>query len=126
MSNRTESTQDERAPTVPPEPDSLLREEAGDALRDRRGDLGLRIVDVAERAGISPQYLSEIERGLKDPSSEVLAAIAGALGLRVVDLLAEIVRRDRSRGPMAPRLTIHTTSVDERESSVRRPVLRAA
>jgi transcriptional regulator with XRE-family HTH domain len=35
-------------------------------------------VQTAARAGISPQYLSEIERGLKDPSSEILAAIAGA------------------------------------------------
>jgi transcriptional regulator with XRE-family HTH domain len=35
---------------------------------------------------VSPQYLSEIERGRKDPSSEVLAAISGALGLSVLDL----------------------------------------
>ena len=41
---------------------------------------------MAERAGVSTQYLSEVERGLKDPSSEMLAAIAGALDLSVREL----------------------------------------
>jgi transcriptional regulator with XRE-family HTH domain len=56
-------------------------------------------VQTAARAGISPQYLSEIERGLKDPSSEILAAIAGALELTVLDLTTAIVvdlRADRA------------------------------
>ncbi|MGV0868985.1 helix-turn-helix transcriptional regulator [Corynebacterium kalidii] len=46
-----------------------------------------RLVDTAERAGISAQYLSELERGLKDPSSEVLEAVAGALGKSSFDLV---------------------------------------
>ena len=64
--------------------------------RAPRGAPGLRkrLVDVAEEAGVSPQYLSEVERGLKDPSSELLAAIAGALGLSV----AEIATRVASAG----------------------------
>jgi transcriptional regulator with XRE-family HTH domain len=46
----------------------------------------MTLSEVARRAGISPQYLSEVERGRKDPSSEVLAAISGALGTDLVEV----------------------------------------
>lgn len=42
---------------------------------------------------MSPQYLSEIERGCKDPSSEMLAAVAGALGLTLQELSRRVARR---------------------------------
>ena len=58
----------------------------GEHLRGLRCDRDERIIDVAERAGISPQYLSELERGRKDPSSEVLSAVTGALGSTVQEL----------------------------------------
>ena len=45
---------------------------------------------MAERAGVSMQYLSEVERGLKDPSSEMLQAIAGALDLGVRELATRV------------------------------------
>lgn len=83
---------DQPAPQPDPAP-PLFRELAGEVLRDRRREEGLRLVDVAERAGVSPQYLSEIERGVKDPSSEMLAAVAEALGLGLDDLLVEAARR---------------------------------
>ena len=51
-----------------------------------------RLVDVAERAGDSTQYLSEVERGLKDPSSERLQAITGALDLTVRQLASRAMR----------------------------------
>lgn len=57
-----------------------------------------------ERAGISPQYLSEVERGVKDPSSEILAAVAGALDLPLRDLVGlahtDLARGAGSRGPV--------------------------
>jgi transcriptional regulator with XRE-family HTH domain len=68
-------------------PQPLWRQIAGDAVRERRRALGLRLRDVADRAGISPQYLSEVERGRKEPSSEMLASICGALGLPLLELL---------------------------------------
>ena len=68
------------------EPEPLWREALGQQLREERVDRGERIADVAERAGVSPQYLSEVERGRKDPSSEILSAVSGALGLSVLDL----------------------------------------
>lgn len=64
-------------PEAPLAPEPLWRELVGAELHRERVDRGERLVDVAERAGVSMQYLSEIERGLKDPSSEMLQAIAG-------------------------------------------------
>lgn len=75
------------------EPEPLLRAVLGDELRAARVDRGERIADVAQRAGMSPQYLSEIERGRKDPSSEMLAAVTGSLGLTVHELSRRIARR---------------------------------
>jgi transcriptional regulator with XRE-family HTH domain len=75
-----------------PEPEPLWREVLGDHLRERRQDRDQTLVETARRAGISPQYLSEMERGLKEPSSEMIAAVAGALGSDLVDLTSEISR----------------------------------
>src|SRR4051794_3414195 len=69
------------------EPEPLWRELAGKVLRDERNRQERTLGQVAERAGISPQYLSEVERGRKEPSSEMLASICGALGLTLADLL---------------------------------------
>ena len=71
----------------------LLRELTGEVLRDRRHERGEKLSDTAGRAGISTQYLSEIERGRKDPSSEVLSAVAGALELTLLDLTIGVARR---------------------------------
>ena len=78
----------ERSTVVPliRRPEPLWREAIGWRLRRLRQRREATIVEVAVRAGISPQYLSELERGRKDPSSEVLAAVAGALDVAVVDL----------------------------------------
>ena len=73
-----------------PEPEPLWREALGRKLRESREDQGRRLVDVAGRAGISPQYLSEIERGRKEPSSEMIAAVSGALGIELARLLGGI------------------------------------
>ena len=88
------------------EPEPLWRVVLGRTLRAVREERGSRLVDVAERAGISPQYLSEIERGRKEPSSEMIAAVTGALGVDLDDLLTDIavdVRRRRGTGPATGR-----------------------
>lgn len=69
----------------------LWREVTGRVLRRHRHDRGERLVETAARAGVSSQYLSEIERGRKDASSELLAAVAGALELSLLDLTCEVV-----------------------------------
>ncbi len=72
------------------QPEPLWREVTGRILRRYRHDRGERLVETAQRAGVSTQYLSELERGRKDASSEILAAVAGALGLTLVDLVREV------------------------------------
>ena len=70
-------------------PEPLWREVLGSRLRALRADRDETLVQTADRAGISPQYLSEIERGRKEASSEMIAALAGALDLSVADLMAD-------------------------------------
>ncbi|MGW1953064.1 helix-turn-helix domain-containing protein [Streptomyces sp. NPDC001920] len=81
------------APT-PKEP--LWRDLIGDILRRERLAQERTLKDVADAARISMPYLSEVERGRKEASSEVLAAAAQALGLGLGDLLSlaqgELVR----------------------------------
>ena len=67
----------------------LLRHAIGAALRRIRLDDGLTLREVSHAANISMPYLSEIERGRKEPSSEILAGLCAALGLTLVDLLHE-------------------------------------
>lgn len=74
-------------PARSPAPEPLWREAVGHQLRQERHRRGERISDVASRAGVSPQYLSELERGRKDASSEMILALAGALKLPLRVLL---------------------------------------
>lgn len=74
-------------------PAPLLRTMLGDVLRRTRQEQGRTLADVAADAKVSMPYLSEVERGRKEASSEVLAAVCDALGLELSDLLGE-VRRD--------------------------------
>ena len=69
----------------------------GKEIRSARTQRGDRLSDLAERSGVSPQYLSEIERGMKDPSSEMIDAIAGALGMSTLDLAKSVVEKGDSR-----------------------------
>jgi len=82
-------------------PEPLWREALGQELRRVRQDQTRTLADVAQRAGVSVQYLSEVERGLKEPSSEIVGAVTGALGLRLVDLTARVTRSlARISGPL--------------------------
>jgi transcriptional regulator with XRE-family HTH domain len=62
----------------------------GQRLRALRLDQRETLAETAGRAGISPQYLSEIERGRKEPSSEMIAALAGALGTTLTGLTEQV------------------------------------
>nr|BFD86426.1 helix-turn-helix transcriptional regulator [Streptomyces sp. Xyl84] len=71
-----------------PAREPLWRDLVGDILRRERLAQERTLKDVADAARISMPYLSEIERGRKEASSEVLAAAAQALGLGLAGLLA--------------------------------------
>lgn len=59
-------------------------------LRELRSERGLRLKDVAETAGISVPYLSDLERGRTNPSLETLQTLAGAYSITVHDLLESV------------------------------------
>jgi transcriptional regulator with XRE-family HTH domain len=65
----------------------LLRRLVGAILRERREAQRRTLRDVADAARVSVAYLSEVERGRKEASSEVLGAVCRALGMRLVDLV---------------------------------------
>lgn len=68
----------------------LLRRLVGDVLRRRRQVQGRTLREVSESARVSLGYLSEVERGQKEASSELLAAICDALEMRMSDLMREV------------------------------------
>ena len=100
----------ERKPHPEPQPEPrpqepLWREVLGRRLRLLRQEQQETLSETAGRAGISPQYLSEIERGRKEPSSEMIAALAGALGTTLIDLTEQVagdLRRQQALGRTGP------------------------
>lgn len=68
----------------------LLRRVIGDALRGRRQGQQRTLREVSTAANVSLGYLSEIERGQKEASSELLASICDALGAHLSDVLREV------------------------------------
>ena len=84
-------------------PATALRRQLGRAIRRRRHAASLTLATVSERAGVSVSMLSQVERGLIDPSLDTLRNIADALGTAPVRLLAEedavtgLVRRGDGR-----------------------------
>jgi len=98
---REREPQPESRPQQPQEP--LWREVLGRRLRVLRQEQQETLAETAARAGISPQYLSEIERGRKEPSSEMIAALAGALGTTLIDLTEHVAADLRRQMSLAPR-----------------------
>jgi len=90
-----------------PEREPMLRQVFGTVLRRARLAQGRTLAEVAQQAQVSIPYLSEIERGLKEASSEVLAAVCRALDLRALDLVArtyaELNEPDSSHAPGSQR-----------------------
>lgn len=93
------------------QPEPLWRELVGQVLRAERIEQHSTLQQVADRAGVSPQYLSEVERGRKDSSSEMLESICGALDLRLVDLLETSGRTLRTASAHLARPSTRPTGV---------------
>jgi transcriptional regulator with XRE-family HTH domain len=71
----------------------LLRQEIGDVLRDARRQQGRTLREVSSVARVSLGYLSEVERGQKEASSELLASICTALDVPLSSVLMEVSER---------------------------------
>jgi transcriptional regulator with XRE-family HTH domain len=71
----------------------LMREVLGESLREQRTAQGRTLREVSHAARVSLGYLSEIERGQKEASSELLAAICGALDLPLSLVLHDVSHR---------------------------------
>ena len=94
----------QRKPQPEPRPqEPLWREVLGRRLRTLRQDRQETLSETAARAGLSPQYLSEVERGRKEPSSEMIAALAGALGTTLIDLTEQVAGDLRRQLALVPR-----------------------
>lgn len=78
---------------------ALLREVIGEVLRDARTSQNRTLRDVSDAARVSLGYLSEVERGRKEASSELLGAICAALDIALSQVLADageqMARRER-------------------------------
>lgn len=71
----------------------LLRRELGDVLREERQHQGRTLREVSSTAAVSLGYLSEVERGEKEASSELLASICRALDLPLSQMLSDVSDR---------------------------------
>ena len=69
---------------------ALLREAVGSSLRGARTEQSRTLRDVAREARVSLGYLSEVERGQKEASSELLNSICEALGLQLSALMSDV------------------------------------
>lgn len=84
----------------------MLRELIGRVLRRTRLAQRRTLREVADAVGMSIGHLSEVERGRKEPSSEMLAAICRALGLTIDELLTAVLRDLTPRPPRLARFEL--------------------
>ncbi|MEU0675884.1 helix-turn-helix transcriptional regulator [Streptomyces sp. NPDC006172] len=113
MNNQAPNTA--RVIPLRPPAEPLWRDLVGDVLRRERRAQGRTLKDVSDAARVSVPYLSEVERGRKEASSEVLAAAAHALGLGLGDLLA------RAQHELAPRRAAAPARLDSDRTRAARP-----
>ena len=113
---------------VPHAPKPLWRHVLGEVLRGERLDQERILTEVAGAAGVSPQYLSEIERGRKEPSSEILGSVADALGLELFDVVRRVGERlgarldeDRREAERRERLHVEATFAFRADAEPRHP-----
>ena len=91
----------------------LMRHEIGDVLRDFRQQKGATLRQISSRANVALGYLSEVERGQKEASSEILASTADALDMPLSDILHEVGDRLSVFEQMGPSSTVPDTLPDE-------------
>jgi transcriptional regulator with XRE-family HTH domain len=100
----------------------LVRQEIGDVLRDLRQQQGRTLRQVAGQASVALGYLSEVERGQKEVSSEILASVADALNTPVSAIMREVSDRiellEQLQHPMASADQVRAARYTPRISAV--------
>ena len=91
----------------------LVRQEIGDVLRDYRLQKGRTLRQVASKASVALGYLSEVERGQKEASSEILAAVADALDTPISTIMREVGDRLAIVEGLEPMTSFPDTIPDE-------------
>ena len=110
--NRTHETR-RVVSKVAPSPEVLLRRELGEVLREYRTRQGRTLREVSSDATVSLGYLSEVERGQKEASSELLASICRALNVPLSHVLRLVADRiDWAEGRIPPSMT-HSMRISE-------------
>lgn len=100
----------------------VLRQEIGDVLRSVRQHQGRTLREVSSAARVSLGYLSEVERGQKEASSELLAAICGALDVP----LSFVLRRVSDRIAIAEGVHVPDTVPADLAASLQRELVGVA
>jgi transcriptional regulator with XRE-family HTH domain len=90
-----------------------MRHEIGDVLRDFRQQKGATLRQISSKASVALGYLSEVERGQKEASSEILASIAEALDTPLSVILLEVSDRLSMFEQIVPSSTVPDTLPDE-------------
>jgi len=91
----------------------LMRHEIGDVLRDFRQQKGATLRQISSKASVALGYLSEVERGQKEASSEILASIADALDTPLSVILLEVSNRLSMFEQIIPSSSVPDTLPDE-------------
>jgi transcriptional regulator with XRE-family HTH domain len=108
---------------------ALLREVVGDVLRRARTSQGRTLREVSDAAMVSLGYLSEVERGRKEASSELLSAICSALDVPMsrvlVDAGERLARHEALAEPIGASM-VNSTNIDASTKVVIPPVVTMA
>jgi transcriptional regulator with XRE-family HTH domain len=100
----------------------LLRDALGETLRDARTRQNRTLRDVSTAANVSLGYLSEVERGRKEASSELLASICEALDVELSDVLDTASSALRtSVAPLAADKALVTANSSKRSADRKQP-----
>ncbi len=100
-------------------------EALGEFIRTQRQLAKLSLRDVAQKARVSNPYLSQVERGLHEPSVRVLTAIAAALDISTETLLARAGLLEDDDAPPAPTTTVAAIRADDALTTEQKEALLA-
>ncbi len=109
-------------PSPPPE---NARKAIGEVLREERHAQERTLADVAEDAAVSLPYLSEVERGRKDVSTDLLESISHALELEIAEVFERVARKLRATSMRGSQLSLRARPLVGAEHRIDDPVIES-